>query len=163
MSVANGSNWLARGLSGINWKSQDCESLVRWVAGTVPWPEVFRLEFKLPSGATAVMSRSADTTVEISLQGICAGDMWLGASSEYRANISLKFRPVWSPPKWGEIVLLFLLPRNKRHETIGDLAEDFSSWVVPKYGTNIARWLYWREVARTVPWLWLVAAWRLLR
>ena len=64
-----------------------------------------------------------------------------------------------APPENVERLLCYLLPMDRRNEILGDLAEDYQTNLLPKYGPREARRMYWshfiRSVAATVPpWLW---------
>jgi hypothetical protein len=55
-------------------------------------------------------------------------------------------------PRWGEIVLRFIIPRKLRKAVQGDLEEDFRR-DVERVGPRAARILYWGMVARSATWL----------
>ena len=64
-----------------------------------------------------------------------------------------------APPQSAERLLCYLLPMHRRDEILGDLAEDYRTNFLPKYGLREARRMYWsnfiRSVATTVPpWIW---------
>ena len=59
-----------------------------------------------------------------------------------------------SPPKAAKFILL-LVPRRHREHLIGDLEEEYSTIVLPEYGTKKAQRWYWWHVAITVgPVMW---------
>jgi hypothetical protein len=66
-------------------------------------------------------------------------------------------------PKWGEILLYFVLPKKSRDALPGCLVEEFNAVIVPKMGLRFARLWYWRQVLRAVPWVWLVAIYEFLK
>ncbi len=41
-------------------------------------------------------------------------------------------------------------PRRDRDAILGDLAEDFATRLVPKYGVRAARLRYWTQVLRSI-------------
>lgn len=66
-------------------------------------------------------------------------------------------------PRWGEITLLFVLPKKARETMPGDLAEEFRDRIVPKMHPLLARAWYWWQVGCAVPWVWLAVAFELLK
>ena len=63
------------------------------------------------------------------------------AGEEHRAVDNVK-----SVPQGGEKLLYWLLPKEHREYIPGDLAEEFFTVVLPKFGLRYARWWYWRQV-----------------
>lgn len=66
-------------------------------------------------------------------------------------------------PCWGEVALLFVLPKKARETLPADLAQEFCEVIVPKMGLRLARVWYWAQVGRTVPWMWFAVGYKLLR
>jgi len=61
---------------------------------------------------------------------------------------------VVSPPKAAKFILL-LVPKRHREHLIGDLEEEYTTIVLPEYGTTQARLWYWWQVAISVaPLVW---------
>ena len=54
------------------------------------------------------------------------------------------------PPKWGEYLLYFFLPKKDREHIPGDLAEEYNTILVPKFGLASARRWYWKQVFTSV-------------
>lgn len=53
-------------------------------------------------------------------------------------------------PQFAENTLIFLLPRDRREEIMGDLEEDYLTNIVPKLGEKLARRWYWFQAFRTI-------------
>lgn len=51
----------------------------------------------------------------------------------------------YKPPRFGEGILLFLLPKEYVQEVLGDLRFEYGD-KVSKYGERRARFWYWRQV-----------------
>jgi hypothetical protein len=68
-----------------------------------------------------------------------------------------------SVPKWGEIMLLFILPKRDRAVVPSDLAEEFDTVIVPTMGLRRARVWYWKEVMLKMPWWRIIAFYELLK
>lgn len=49
------------------------------------------------------------------------------------------------PPLRAQKLLHFWLPKSSRDSLIGDLDEEFSTKIVPKFGIDSARWWYWKQ------------------
>lgn len=78
--------------------------------------------------------------------------------------------PIMSPPRQAEFLLHLLLPKPMRESLIGDLAEEFSTSIIPKFGRRRASLWYWTQVGFSIctvladgPSRWLVRLRRLLR
>jgi hypothetical protein len=60
------------------------------------------------------------------------------------------------PPAAAERVLCYLLPKRRRNDILGCIAEDYWTEFLPKFGAREARRMYWsqfiRSVAASVPW-----------
>lgn len=100
--------------------------------------------------ATQAISIAYDLGDEIDID--IAAELWV------RHDIDTS-SPAPAPPESGERLLCYLLPVHRRNEILGDLAEDYRTNFLPKYGPREARRMYWahfiRSVAATVPpWLW---------
>jgi hypothetical protein len=68
-----------------------------------------------------------------------------------------------SVSKWGEIVLLFILPKRDRAVVPADIAEEFNTVIVPTMGLRRARVWYWKEVLLKMPWWRIIACYELLK
>jgi hypothetical protein len=64
------------------------------------------------------------------------------------------------PPTWATFLLYLCLRRVDRDAILGDLAEDFTTRLVPTYGRRAAVFWYWTQVARSV---WPIVRPRLVR
>lgn len=58
-------------------------------------------------------------------------------------------------------MLRIVLPQSDRDAVIGDLAEEYGTVMVPKFGMRRARFWYWSQVVRSCwhllkRWLWLI-------
>jgi hypothetical protein len=54
------------------------------------------------------------------------------------------------PPRSAERLLYYMLPRKARIAILGDLAEDYWSDFLPKFGAREARRLYWWHAIRSI-------------
>jgi Bacterial RNA polymerase, alpha chain C terminal domain len=59
------------------------------------------------------------------------------------------------PPKYGEFLLYLFLKRKDRENVIGDLVEEYSTIILPKFGVLKASLWFWKQVASSImPLLW---------
>ncbi len=63
------------------------------------------------------------------------------------------------PPRTAEFLLYLFLTRENRSAAAGDLEEEFSTIIVPKFGRRLAQLWYWKQVICSMP----PAVWMLLR
>lgn len=52
--------------------------------------------------------------------------------------------------RFAQFLLGAVLPSDRREEFLGDLIEEFSTVVVPRFGTMRARWWLWGQVVRSL-------------
>lgn len=64
------------------------------------------------------------------------------------------------PPMWGERLLYLFLPKDQREYMPGDLAEEFRTLILPKYGTRYVRVWYWKQVFSS---LWPILSRRIIK
>jgi hypothetical protein len=82
------------------------------------------------------------------LINVLRGEMTL--TSPPNETRSHRASPQMGPPATAERVLCYLLPRRRREEILGDLAEDYWTEFLPKFGLRAARRMYWSQFARSV-------------
>lgn len=70
--------------------------------------------------------------------------------------------PDQPPPKLGEKALLLLLPRRSGQALVGDLREEWTSFVLPQYGLRFARRWFWVQAIRSLASLFMRGAGKLL-
>jgi hypothetical protein len=62
----------------------------------------------------------------------------------------LKSNSRFQPPRAGEFLLYFFLPRKDRRTIPGDLCEEYFTIMVPKFGERVARIWYWKQVLSSI-------------
>jgi len=55
-----------------------------------------------------------------------------------------------SPPKTGEKILYLFLSKDARKHIPGDLEEEFTAIILPKFGARYARIWYWKQVFSSI-------------
>jgi hypothetical protein len=55
-----------------------------------------------------------------------------------------------APPRFAESLLAWTLASCDRDAIVGDLSEEFNTFVIPQHGVTMARWWYRWQVARSL-------------
>lgn len=90
---------------------------------------------------------------------------WLGYKSSVRGAYGRKRAKLSNakPSRNGVKLLYLLLPKEQREHLPGDLEEEFTTIILPKFGARYAMIWYWWQVIRSIlatnKWIgWLVGA-----
>lgn len=83
-------------------------------------------------------------------------DLLFNSSVSTEEILSERIEALDKPPSRAEFILQLFLPMADRRAMIGDLAEEYCDYVVPKYGCKKAKLWYWTQVVKSfIPSLWM--------
>lgn len=68
----------------------------------------------------------------------------------WAAAFSNSERPRAEPSRLAEKLLYLFLPKEQREHVPGDLEEEFTTIILPKFGPRFARFWYWWQVIRSI-------------
>jgi hypothetical protein len=105
-----------------------------------------------------------ETTRHVIVLGLdgCLGLLGLVFAREGLLKIIARHKFSDKPSAIGEFVLFVLLSREDRETIPGDLAEEFTTIILPKFGPARAWFWYWFQVIRTVAYRSILFRWLLV-